>query len=97
MSAEERIWDLAEELEAVCDSREQAERCAEYLVDNDYRKERFCEWVRDGTYEGKDKEIYVCSACNRYQTVKKSQKQSRLKYLRFCPVCGAMATNVVIQ
>lgn len=88
---------LAAELEEVCGSHEQAQELAEHIIALDYRKERYCEWVRDESYTGKDKEIFVCSACNRYQSIKKSVSREKLKYLRFCPVCGAKAVNVVIQ
>lgn len=88
---------LAAELEEICESYEQAQMLAEHLIELDYRKERFCEWVRDESYQGKDKEIYVCSACNRYQSIKKSQSRDKLKFLCFCPVCGAKAINVVIK
>lgn len=88
---------LVTEIDEVCGTHELAQLIATHLVAIDYRKERYCEWVRDETYAGKDKEIYVCSACNRYQSIKKSRSREKLKYLRFCPVCGAKAINVVIQ
>lgn len=93
----EDISILTAELEEICDSHEQAQVLAEHMVALDYRKERYCEWVLDDSYTGKDKEIYVCSACNRYQSIKKSRSREKLKYMSFCPVCGAKAINVVIQ
>lgn len=95
MNEQERI--LAAEMEEICESYEQAQMIAEHLIALDYRKERYCEWVLDDSYTGKDKEIYVCSACNRYQSIKKSRSREKLKYMSFCPVCGAKAINVVIQ
>ena len=96
MNEEERVMTLAAELDEVLEDYEQAQNVAEHLAVLHYRKERFCQWVLDESYQGKDKELYICSACNRYQAIKKSRSKQKLKYMKFCPVCGAMAINFVI-
>ena len=42
-------------------------------------------WLRDSTYKGLSKDVYVCSACLHWQSVKKHAPM----YMRYCPHCGA--------
>ena len=65
-----------------------ARRAAEIAAEQGYRKERYSEWVKDTTYEGRVKDVYRCKSCDHYEAVKKGDK--KIKYLRFCPACGAM-------
>ena len=49
------------------------------------------EWIKDPTYTGKSKTIYVCSRCNRWQEVRKSNPDA-IKYKRYCDSCGRRMT-----
>ena len=62
---------------------------AERLSARDVEVVPRAEWIKDETYTGQNKEIYRCSRCDHYQTVKKVQK-GRLVYLKRCPFCGAV-------
>ena len=42
-------------------------------------------WLRDASYTGVSKDIYICSACLHWQSVKKHKPM----YMRYCPHCGA--------
>ena len=90
---DERMQILAAEVELICENHKQAEIIAEELIKLDYRKERYCEWIRDETFTGKSKELYICSACNWYQAIKKTPYRNKLTHLKYCPSCGAMAVN----
>ena len=51
-----------------------------------YFKEK-ARWKISSSYQGKNKDIYTCSRCGHWQSVKKSSDQ--VMYMKFCPFCGA--------
>lgn len=83
MNREEHVHELAQDLRAL--SPELAER----LHRLGYRKEHRGEWLLDETYTGKAKEIYICSHCNHWHAIKKRQVPDKLRYMVYCPYCGA--------
>ena len=89
-SKKERVEALVADMQKVCYAREleTVKRCAEMAVTCGWRKERHGEWVKDNTYEGKQKEIYTCSCCGHYEAIKKGN--DKLRYMNYCPDCGAL-------
>lgn len=89
-SKKERVEGLKADLLEVCyaSELEMVQRCAERAVEKGWRKERHAEWVKDTTYEGKQKEIYTCSSCGHYEAIKKGN--DKLRYMNYCPDCGAL-------
>ena len=65
-----------------------AENRAEFLAEQGVRVVEDAEWVKDESYTGSSKEIYRCSHCDHWQSVKKHQRDS-LMYMKFCPFCGS--------
>ena len=54
-----------------------------------YQKDRHGEWQQDTTYRGKAKQIFRCSLCNYWASFKKGDINDKLRYMRYCPYCGA--------
>ena len=44
-------------------------------------EERSGRWLKDGGYKGKCKDVYICSECGRWQTVRKGAR--KLIYMRY--------------
>lgn len=63
------------------------EERAEYLLEHGTEVREPAEWIRDETYTGNNKEIYRCSHCDHWQSVKKQKDQ--IMYMRYCPFCGS--------
>ena len=61
---------------------------AEYLIDHGAEVRKHASWLRDDGYKGTSKEVYVCSLCGHWQSVKKVQPGQKM-YMRYCPFCGA--------
>ena len=61
---------------------------AEYLIDHGVEVRKHASWLRDDSYKGTSKEVYVCSLCGHWQSVKKVQTDQKM-YMRYCPFCGA--------
>lgn len=60
---------------------------AEYLLRHGVAWRASGEWIRDDTYQGKHRAIYVCSQCLHWQSVAKAREQKM--YMNYCPFCGA--------
>lgn len=58
---------------------------AEFLLENGVELRGEAEWIKDPTYPRKDKTIYFCSHCNRWQAVRKPEA---IKYKHYCDFCG---------
>ena len=58
-----------------------------------YQKARQGEWQRDTTYPGKAKQIFRCSLCNYWTSVKTKDANEKLRYMLYCPYCGARMTQ----
>lgn len=71
------------------DLRDRADLIAEQVHTLGYRKERIGVWVRDESYRGRAKELFRCSVCNHWQTVKRRDFAEKLRYMIYCPYCGA--------
>ncbi len=56
-----------------------------------YLRERYGEWIKDGADGGKNKDVYICSVCGHYETVKKNG--GGLKGMSYCHACGAAMRN----
>lgn len=77
-----------EELRKLLSETDKQEDLAEYLVDHDVERRERAKWLRDDSYKGTSKEVYVCSSCGHWQSVKKVQNDQRM-YMHYCPFCGA--------
>lgn len=96
-----------EQLERMIDLLERAERyvgkneiedgegarraCAEYLCRHGAEPREQAKWIKDETYTGNNKDIYACSRCLHWQSVKKMQKE-QIMFMKYCPFCGARMT-----
>ncbi len=61
---------------------------AKDLLDHGVEVLHHAEWLKDTTYKGSSKEVFICSRCNHWQSVRKLQKDQKM-YMRYCPFCGA--------
>ena len=60
----------------------------EFLFENGVEPRATARWIHDDSYQGKDKDVYICSGCLHWQSVKKS-KSDQIMYMKYCPFCGA--------
>lgn len=72
-------------------TNEGAETKAAADAEREYERERYGQWVKDDAYKGKNKEIFRCSLCGHYETVKKNGRG--LKSMSYCHACGAAMLN----
>lgn len=61
---------------------------AEFLFEHGLEERANAKWLRDKTYQGKDKDVFICNACLHWQSVKKL-KPDQVLYMKYCPFCGA--------
>lgn len=59
------------------------------IPDADAEEVRHGTWVKDNTYKNNSKEIYRCSVCNHWQSVKKDKHPNQIKFMNYCSFCGA--------
>lgn len=71
------------------DIQKAARSIAEGAYSKGFRKLRRGEWIKDDTYPGKTKKIYICSLCKRWQAVKNNKHTDQLQFMNYCPSCGA--------
>ena len=64
-----------------------AERAAEIVVSDGWRKVPVGVWKRDGDCQSLTKDVFICSVCGRWQSAKK--RSDKMFYMKFCPHCGA--------
>ena len=60
---------------------------AEFLHEQGVEIREEAEWIKDESYKGGNKEIYVCSKCNHWQSVNK-RTRDQILYKEYCPYCG---------
>ena len=90
----ERMIDLLERADRhirkneVEDDESMRRACAEYLCRHGAEIREQAEWVKDETYPGNNKDIYACSRCLHWQSIKKMQKE-QIMFMKYCPFCGA--------
>ena len=60
----------------------------EFLFENGVEPRERAKWMRDNSYKGSSKDIFICSGCLRWQSVKKL-KPDQMMYMKYCPFCGA--------
>ena len=63
------------------------------IGNEEYVTEDYGKWVKDETYDSDKKEIYRCSVCGHYETLRKDQVRSRLRDMNYCPDCGSVMMN----
>lgn len=64
---------------------------AEYLYGHDVEIRERAQWLKDNTYTGNNKDIYACSYCLHWQSIKRMQRE-QIMYMKYCPFCGAYMT-----
>ena len=64
-----------------------SEAVAEHLVENGVERRGQAHWVKDETYKGANKDVFICDHCKHWQSVKKLKPNQRM-YMNFCPFCG---------
>lgn len=63
------------------------ETVAEHLVRNGVVRRGHAHWIKDETYKGTSKDVFVCDHCKHWQSVKKLKPNQRM-YMNYCPFCG---------
>ena len=61
---------------------------AEFLFKNGVEPRVSARWMKDDTYVGKNKDMFICSECLHWQSVKKVEPD-QVMYMKYCPFCGA--------
>ena len=90
MNANENRKDQIEKLAELLKQADKLapEERAEYLVDHDVEVRARAQWVKDESYTGNNKDIYRCTNCGHWQSVKKRQSD-QIMYMNACPFCEA--------
>ena len=78
----------------VADALLNGQNVGELLLSNGVEPKATGKWLKDGTYHGLSKEIYICSSCLHWQSVRRSKKE-QIAYMKYCPYCGAKMTKEV--
>lgn len=73
---------------------DRAKLCAEKIITMGYKKVKTGIWERDVNFPHKVKERYICSRCGRWTVVKKGNKETMLRAMRYCNGCGAQMIAV---
>lgn len=60
----------------------------EFLLENGVEPRRTAKWIKDESYKGVSKDVFICSDCLHWQSVKKLRPE-RVTYMKYCPFCGA--------
>ena len=61
---------------------------ATFLIERGFSFKEKARWRISTSYTGKNKDIYTCSLCGHWQSVKKA-RSDQVMYMRYCPFCGA--------
>lgn len=61
---------------------------AEFLHECGVEVREEAEWVKDESITGKGKEIYVCSKCGHWESVKK-RREYQVLHKKYCVSCGS--------
>lgn len=59
------------------------------IPDADVERIRHGSWIKDNSYKNKNKSIYRCSVCNRWEAVKKDKHPCQVYFMNYCFFCGA--------
>lgn len=71
------------------DAYEQIKLILDNIPDADAEPVRHGTWVRDNTYQNKNKTVYRCTVCNHWEAVKNDKHPNQIKYMNYCSLCGA--------
>ena len=81
-----------EKLERIRELLTEADRLgvdrAEFLLRYGVEPHAIGRWLKDETYTGESKDVFICSNCLHWQSVKKL-KPDQVMYMKYCPFCGA--------
>ena len=61
---------------------------AEFLLRHGVEHRPHAKWIRDVNYKGGNKDIFICSECLHWQSVRK-MVADQVNYMNYCPFCGA--------
>ena len=86
MVRESIIEELSQELQKEWVS-DQLDKIAAHVIALGYRRRTNGSWIYDNSYEGRNKDIFVCSVCGHWQSSKK--RSDNIFYMNYCPFCGA--------
>ena len=59
-----------------------------YLFEKGVEPKLTGKWLHDPNYKGGNKNVFICSCCLHWQSVKKAKSEQK-NYMRYCPFCGA--------
>ena len=85
MSDLEKISALNRVLE---DMPEDCEDPGKYLFESGVEPKLTGRWLNDPDYKGESKDVFICSCCLHWQSVKKSKAEQK-NSMKYCPFCGA--------